>query len=329
MLRENRLRQAFTLVELLVVIAIIGILIGLLLPAIQAAREAGRRSHCANNMKQMGLACHLYADSNGTFPPNGTDNWSGFPYLDNNKKGSYFIRILPYMEQKTLYDKIDFQRNPEAYSIVDVAARSFVYQQVIPTFLCPSDPDTAGGGPWPGGGRSGRAGALSNYGFSIGNQNFSRCGQGGNMFGTGSREHGDSMNPDLISGIYSSMWYAARFAEITDGLSNTISMGEIRPLCSVHLQDGWMHINCFWIGTTGVINAPTCPGDQGYDLTRNPSNCHHEEAWGWAQGFKSLHPGGAQFNLGDGSVRFLRNEIDYVTYQRLGDRRDGGTVSDL
>ncbi|MES1213457.1 MAG: DUF1559 domain-containing protein [Singulisphaera sp.] len=325
MLRRSSAAAGFTLVELLVVIAIIGILIALLLPAVQAAREAARRMQCANNLKQFGLALHNYHDAHGQFVPNGATTWSGgIPYTQNYYFGSYFIRMLPYLEQQNLYSLIRWDKNPEAFSIYDLPKRILVYQVIVPTFLCPSD-DYGQGSPeyWPGGGRSGRQGALSNYGFSIGNQTFTVCGTGGNMFGTGPANDGDSMKPKDISGVFSSMYWAANLREIVDGSSNTIAMGEIRPKCALHQRDGWMHVNSFWIGTTGGINTPTCPGEPGY----NSTPCMHEDAWGTSQAFKSMHPGGAQFLLCDGSARFIAQSIDYVTYQCLCDRSDGRAAS--
>ncbi len=319
-------RSGFTLVELLVVITIIGILIALLLPAVQAAREAARRIQCGNNLKQLGLACQLYAQQWGVLPPNGAvcgaycPHYWYSPYLDNRMKGSYLIRILPSIEQQGLYDKIDFSRNPELYSFVTTDQP--VYKQVVSTFLCPSNRRLFY---WPGGGRSGRDGALGHYGMNVGNARSVRCPEGENYWGRNiSVLHGDSMDPSQVSGPFSSMFWSASFTDIRDGSSNTICMGEARPECSSHLRDGWMHVNSMWLMTTPPINYPTCQGERGW--TADPNQCHNEESYGKACGFKSLHPGGAQFVLCDGSVRFLSESIDYVTYQKLGDRWDGQPI---
>jgi len=143
---------------------------------------------------------------------------------------------------------------------------------------------------------------------------------------TGDVQHGDSMKSSDISGVFSSMYWAASIRDIPDGTANTIAVGEIRPDCSLHLWSGWLHVNSFWIGTTGEINYPTCPGEPGYDRA---STCNHEYAWGKAQAFRSRHPGGAQFCFADGSVHFLGEDIDYVTYQKLGDRRDGYPIGEI
>jgi len=121
-------RRGFTLVELLVVIAIIGVLIALLLPAVQMAREAARRTHCGNNLKQMGIALHLYHDTNGRFPAGnyGGPVFSGF---------SIHAQLLPHIEQLNLYERIDFTQS--YLSPINDPVR---LAKVV-TFICPSDPD--------------------------------------------------------------------------------------------------------------------------------------------------------------------------------------------
>jgi prepilin-type N-terminal cleavage/methylation domain-containing protein len=121
-LAKAEVRRGFTLVELLVVIAIIGILIALLLPAVQAAREAARRMQCSNNLKQIGLGLHNYHDTFGTFPPGASQD----QYL------GYATRLLPFMEQKPLYDRVDFENvysTPNNYAVGAVR---------VDAFLCPS-----------------------------------------------------------------------------------------------------------------------------------------------------------------------------------------------
>jgi prepilin-type N-terminal cleavage/methylation domain-containing protein/prepilin-type processing-associated H-X9-DG protein len=315
--------RGFTLVELLVVITIIGILIALLLPAVQAAREAARRMSCSNNLKQLGLAIHLYADANGVFPPNGTD-WKscGKPYLCNEYKGGHLIRFLPMMEQQGLFDKIVFNINSEANSYLDAPTNTVpVYKQVVGAFRCPSGDVKLF---WPGGGHCGREGALSHYALSVGNAPSFVCGTGGDYWNRGYVTHGDSTSGKEVSGPFSTTWWSAHFSDITDGTSNTIAMGETRPECSELQRDGWMHVNTGGVMTTAPINSPTCPDDAGYDS--NPTSCHSETSWGRSIGFKSRHPGGAGFVMCDGSVTFLSDNIDYVTYQKLGDRWDGQII---
>jgi prepilin-type processing-associated H-X9-DG protein len=327
-----------------VVIAIIGILIAMLLPAVQAAREAARRMQCANNLKQLGLAQINYHDINGQFTPgSGTDNWDRPRAAPPNKSGT-LIRVLPFIEQGPLYNCIDFKKNPETTAIADPNGPIYVRSVVIPTFLCPSDDLVS---PYWDDNDVGSQHiqddgyALANYAPSMGNQIWGTVpclgvgGNQGNMFGTGSATNGDSMNPLNISGPFSSMWWAANLREVTDGSSNTICMGECRPKCSLWMRLGWMNIESMLASTTAPINFPTCIGESGYVPATNvnaeiPSPvCRDEVSCPNSNGFKSLHPGGAQFVFCDGSVHFLTNSINYVTYQRLGDRRDAGALGAL
>jgi prepilin-type processing-associated H-X9-DG protein len=248
-------------------------------------------------------------------------SWNG-NWFNDDTHGSNFVNLLPYMEEQGLYDSCDFTRNTELHSYISFPSQP-VYKQVITMLICPSDDHQRF---WPGGGYNlKREGALSNYGFSIGNQKFAQtCGSPGeNMFGNGPIIHGDSMSGDEISGVFSSMFWSAGIKHITDGSSHTICMGEVRPACALHLRSGWMHINSFWIGTTGGINTPTCPDEPGYN---RDSPCNHEFAWATSQAFKSLHPNGANVMLADGSATFVSEDIDYITLQKLGDRRDGFPV---
>ena len=126
-----------------------------------------------------------------------------------------------------------------------------------------------------------------------------------------------------LSGVFSHTAWAAAINEITDGTSNTIAMGEIRPKCSMHARDGWMGVNSLWFTTTTPINYPSCPDEPGYDAATVSSGVLAECSI--EQGFKSTHPGGCGFVFCDGSVQFLSQNINYLTYQMLGDRRDGQT----
>jgi prepilin-type N-terminal cleavage/methylation domain-containing protein/prepilin-type processing-associated H-X9-DG protein len=321
MVRSNRWRKlAFTLVELLVVIAIIGILIALLLPAVQAAREAARRSQCSNHLKQLGLALHNYSDVQKRFPP-GSTNTPGYIWVAGiQRKGSVLVKLLPYLEQAGLYGRLDFSGDVEA----QLASLGYGPQE-IPTIRCPSD-----GYKHPNNGQS-------NYATCIGAQAMpdqgGTCGNAypGNPFLNGPVGHGSTDRGDETSGCFSRYTYGASFADITDGTSNTIAMGEIRPNCGDHHRYGWMAANALWTATTAPINYPTCadqPPGYTWGGTAPPGStpCNQDANWQTSQGFKSRHPGGAQFVLADGSARFIAETVDYLTYQRLGDRRDGQPV---
>ncbi len=156
---------------------------------------------------------------------------------------------------------------------------------MISNLLCPSD-DTDGKFS---GGQNTSSGmrACTSYGGNLGAQNFSVCGTGWNTVNTnGSQTHGDSLDANLISGVLGHYPWSAKIRDVVDGTSNTIALGEVRPKCSTHLQNGWMHMNSLWIGTTGGINAPTCPGEPGYG-----TGCNTTTSWGTAQAFKSRHAG--------------------------------------
>lgn len=314
MVRLKTRRFAFTLVELLVVIAIIGILIALLLPAVQAAREAARRMSCANRLKQLGLALHNYHDTYKAFPF-GTRQDDPANTLPNrpwtagdHRKGSMLVKLLPYIEQAPLYEKLDFKFDVN----VQLATLGFGPGEP-PTIRCPSDTYV----------NTGRG--QSSYAPSMGNQRMpgrSCSVYPGNNFGTGPTGHGSTGSGQNISGVFGRWcWWSAKFRDIRDGTSSVIMMGEILPYCGDHHRGGWNNPNALWTATTAPINFPTCrdvpPGFAGTD------GCNADGNWQTSQGFKSKHPGGAQFVFCDGSVHFLAETINYITYQRLGDRRDG------
>ena len=222
-----------------------------------------------------------------------------------------------------LYDLVDFNvYNVESIVLPD---GSRLYQKVVDGYRCPS----ATNGTWQDDNPANRA--LGNYAPCIGAQAMPAQNgwctlYPGNTFGTGSAGHGNSESGGNISGIFSRMDWAARIADITDGTSSTIAMGEIRPNCGDHHWNSWFYVNSLWTATTAPINypiscrhEPSVPGATG-------SDCHNWNNWQTSQGFKSKHPGGAQFVFADGSAHFLSETIDYRTYQRLGDRRDNEPV---
>jgi len=312
-------KQGFTLIELLVVIAIIAILIALLLPAVQQAREAARRTQCKNNLKQLGLAMHNYHDTHNKFPMQsglavaGQQNWEA----GIHRKGSTLVQLLPFIEQAPLYGRIDFNGDVDAWFS---NAANGVRALNIPAYLCPSDTITVNTNL-----------AHTNYLVSMGHQRMSDNGgwcanrYPGNTLGTGADiGHGTTLDMGRISGVFARSAASARMRDITDGLSNTILMGESRPNCNDHGASGWWNANSvFALATTAPINFNTCQGKPGYAA----NTCNAWNNWQTSMGIKSLHTGGAQVLMGDGSVHFISENIDYRNLQLLGDRRDGQVVN--
>jgi prepilin-type N-terminal cleavage/methylation domain-containing protein len=302
-------RAGFTVVELLVVITIIAVLIALLLPAVQAAREAARRLHCRNNLKQIGLALHLYHDAHNCFPP-------GAIYLCpqvNVAKGSVLVHILPYIEQKALYEVFDFSQawiDEEVFPGTATQIRS----TPISLYRCPSEacPNVQDGM------------ALANYAASIGptaqqdNPGCS-CSTYAVWNAYALAPFNDAYN---FAGPFTRQGACTRASDIRDGLSNTIFFGEIRPLCSSHHRKGWVASNNGQGLTTTIIpiNYDTCD-DSSSD------NCHRDCNWTAEFGFRCAHAGGAHFLMGDGSAHFVLDTIDHWTYQYLGAKADGRVAS--
>jgi prepilin-type N-terminal cleavage/methylation domain-containing protein len=314
-------RRAFTLVELLVVIAIIGILIALLLPAVQAAREAARRAQCSNNLKQIGLALHNYESATKILPPGAF--WS---CRDGTRKGSMLVHILPYIEQQPLYNAFDFK-----VAVIDGQKFSTtgaeIGSTVVPPYVCPSDNhkgviDTETHSSFSPASRV----ALHNYTASRGanqlaNNSECACSNNWNSFASANGIYEDY---DNFSGPFTRRCTCTRFSEISDGLSNTILVGEVRPMCSWHNDNGWATSNNGngYSSTVIPINFNSCTRDSS-----TSDNCKRYCNWNTEAGFRSAHPGGAQFLFGDGTVHFLPETIDHANYQALGGKNDGKTVS--
>lgn len=327
-------RRAFTLVELLVVIAIIGILVGLLLPAVQAAREAARRMQCSNNLKQYGLALHNYHSTYNTFPLGATG-----PAGNAIPRLSWQVRILPYMEQSAVYDKVNFSIDMRR---VQIAPNMILWEFSPPYSRCPSDgyPSVLNPG-------TVNARAHVNYGGSLGSQNvdgvvqttchpfktFEQALPGGNV------RFGQTSNKSQVSGIFSFGNSVIRIGDVTDGTTNTLLVGEVLPGCQwvngTDTQAGtWINTwgNLFSIGggvstITPINEMTTCQNSRKIrDPQCNPASSATMQ---YAYGFKSMHVGGAQFALADGSVRFISESVDHVMFQSVGARADGNVLSEF
>ena len=300
-------RTAFTLVELLVVIAIIGVLVALLLPAVQAAREAARRTQCTNNLKQIGIALHNYSDTLRTLPPGSIWSSSAAPANANNR-GPILLHILPFIEQRPLYDKFDFSQPPEGQVVP--GSTTLLAATVVKTYVCPSDKNYNL--------FNGRA--VHNYTASSGptahiDNSSCSCSASGSWNTYALAPYSNATN---FAGPFTRLSTAIRLSEVTDGLSQTIFFGEVRRDCSSHVRGGWLSSNNAngLTSTLIPINTNTCD-DNAANGCQRPCN------WSTELGFKSLHPGGANFLLGDGAVKFFSQNIDHDNYQSLGGKSDG------
>ena len=320
-------KRGFTLVELLVVIAIIGILIALLLPAVQAAREAARRMSCSNHLKQIGLAVLGYDNAIKTLPPGAY--WHTYDTKVN--KGSVLVHLLPFIEQQHLYDAIDFSQpniDIQVYLKVVSGNDKVIGNNIIPTYQCPSD-NHSGTMLIPGKPADGiPAGemALHNYSASRGsagvsNNRYCSCSHPFGSFALESYDNADKKG--IFPGPFSRRGLPVKLSEISDGLSKTIFFGEVRPLCSWHNGNGWATSNNGngYCTTMIPINYDTC-----HPQNSSVPGCNKLCNWNTEAGFKSAHPGGAQFLFGDGSVHMLDEDIDHMTYQYLGAKADGNPI---
>ncbi len=315
---SRRFASGFTLVELLVVIAIIGILVALLLPAIQAARESARRAQCLSQVKQLTLAVLNYESSKRALPPgcmpdqsdktinwnNSIDMWKLPTNANNYKQGySWILLVLPYMEYNDLYDKWDFK--------TDVLGNALLAQTEIPVLYCPSRRANMQGkvvetfSDWKTGG--------NDYGGCVGwgnafwddfDESYTRpC---LHPFSSRSQMLRDNYGgiyiknaPEYTGGVFSP--FRVDLKRVTDGLSHTFMTGELQRLgendwtlypsgneCQNGSHDGWA------LGGVSTL----------FDLQLGEINNGHFEHPG------SEHPGGAHFGLGDGSARFVTEDVN-------------------
>lgn len=309
----RRKQNGFTLVELLVVIAIIGVLIALLLPAVQQAREAARRMQCTNHMKQLGLAMHNYHDTFGQLPPGNSDLTGS-----QRREWGWAPRIMAHMEQRAIFDQIEFEKpawdRPSNWDVSmmddpNVICNYKFMRMEHPQFHCPSNSQS-------------HAADLQhdfNAGWEISESDYAaNIGDYPNETGiagvgvTATNAGNDILIP---RGVIGTMDYGAKFSEITDGLSHTYLLGECVGAWS-HWQN-W-GAECF-ANTAFPINHRN---REFLDGTLGPTVAH----WRENINFRSFHPGGANFLLCDGSVRFLPETMDGAAY-RAGASRSGGEVA--
>jgi prepilin-type processing-associated H-X9-DG protein len=295
-------------VELLVVIAIIGVLVALLLPAVQAAREAARRSQCTNNLRQMGVAMHNYHDVHQSFPINYRPVVSG--------TYSWMQAILPYIEQANLYNQIVMG------GTVSLPANTQVASTPIKTYLCPSDGLTRGGvmsARSDGGGTKAVtcykacSGAAWNWTFV--NTNNVRWPNEGNglLYCDGLMCSNSYSSPATLPGDL--MKNMTRFATITDGSSNTFAIGEAIPAWS-----NWS----WWYNQNAAVATCAIPLNYKKGIDKLES---FAGSWQRNYSFYSLHPSGANFAMCDASVRFVPDNIDLNIYRALATTEGGETAA--
>jgi prepilin-type N-terminal cleavage/methylation domain-containing protein/prepilin-type processing-associated H-X9-DG protein len=340
--------RGFTLIELLVVIAIIAILIALLLPAVQQAREAARRTQCKNNLKQIGLAIHNYHDVYNTLPP----GYISPTNPDSNTSSelglySWGALILPYVEQANLYSLLNVGNTQLAQNVANAAGLAAL-QTPQAGFRCPSDT-----GPQLNNFVSSLAGAVNWYNLHVTPNGTTRVPIATSNYimvaGTGSsttppanpNNRTNSAMPPTGVGFKNSK---INFRDITDGTSNTLMVGE-RAWQYGRIMAGAGTV----VGFSARINDQSANANiktgalaaigLGYDgINWSATNAAHQP-----RAFNSVHVGGAQFVMCDGSVRFISENIDYKstspdtnmavhvtsTFARLIVRNDGQVVGEF
>ncbi|QEH38418.1 Type II secretion system protein G precursor [Aquisphaera giovannonii] len=352
---DGRIRRAgrrigFTLIELLVVIAIIAVLIALLLPAVQSAREAARRAQCTNNLKQMGLALHNYESANGCFPPAG----QGSAY-DGPVPGNLFAdgvglmpRILQFMEQKAVFDSMNFSLDYNHVSGANFTAST----TIISAFLCPStarqgDPYRDAIDPYDAMSQATGIGyAYQDYGATC-STDIDPEGRTGLLASSPITPYRNRTT--WTDGMLKA--HRTRIAEITDGTSNTIAVAEdagrdarycsgatenfYSPALPNVLRDvyGPTFYRRFWrwacpdgaYNVSGQVNnrgLPAC-ATTAY-VFPNPTSANNAGA---NDEIFAFHPGGANALMGDGSVRFLKDSTNVVVLRQIITLRGGEVVS--
>jgi len=317
-------RDAFTLVELLVVIAIIGVLVALLLPAVQAAREAARRSACSNNMRQVGIGLHNYHDQRGVFPMGQANPIGNNPPATAWNRSCWWQGLLPFVEQQPMFELLvswskatptppyvtQFSNNVQG--TVSEPGRN----TIIKLFVCPSDGD----------GPKNRTVAGNEQGF---HGNYVLC-AGSTVFNP-TTPVADPTGINLNGMFY--VYSTNKMASVIDGTSNTFFGSEILVVKDTTAHDLRGRYWNTWQGNVlfSTLYPPnTTVGDRSsYCIVAPRRPCQGLSATNVVQSVRSNHPGGAMFLLGDASVRFVSSTVDLLVYQGLGTRQLGEPVGNF
>jgi len=288
-------RRGFTLIELLVVIAIIAVLIALILPAVQQAREAARQASCRNNLKQMALGLVNYEETHRVFPP-------GYLYksgASGNEMGfSWGLMILPLIDGGTLYDQFNFNR--PIWEAVNQPGR----ESRVQNFLCPSD-------------------TVSAHGFvMMGTERYSMASYAASF---GPPDLDD--NQEQRDGMFSRN-SATRTSDVTDGLSNTLMVGE---RVNGPFRYGASHGNHFdyettWMAAVRELSDPT--DDHGHMVLFQTGHAPNDPASD-DRDVSAPHIGYANFVFGDGRVRSINENIDFSAYAAMGTRAGNEVINEL
>lgn len=298
----------FTLVELLVVIAIVGVLVGLLLPAVQQARETARNTQCKNNMRQLGLALHLYESAHRKFPSSGQGLTDTKPYQPRFDRHSTFLHLLPFIEQSAISDKFDYR-----FAYNETVPNQLITKTVVNLFICPS-PNV-------------RTGNKDSQGY-------------------GAIDYGATLhtNIDPVTGLPDGAALALgalsynppRVSEISDGTASTIALGEdvgrhdrMKSLYDDPIVPGQKRSHWRWADPDNAFGVSYTP-----NLHRNPWGGPASCPWiemncGPNDELFSFHPGGANTVFCDGHVHFLTDTMDFKVLRALVTRSDGEVVGEF